>query len=76
MAEAMKDYPIGVLVRQNYLQSLHVYIAVHGQTQIINFKSKMQKLLSLTYPCFTHIFPILQHTIYCELLNQMSCNKI
>lgn len=76
MAEAMKEYPIGMLVKQNYLQALHIYFAPHAQTQIINFESEIQKLLSLTDPCFTYIFAILQHIIYYELLNPMSCNKI
>lgn len=55
MAEATKGRPAAVLVQQNYSQSLHVYFAPHIQTQILKFKSEIQKLLSLTN-LYLHVF--------------------
>lgn len=55
MAEATKGRPTAVLVLQNYSQSLHVYFAPHIQTQILKFKSEIQKLLSLTN-LYLHVF--------------------
>lgn len=58
----MKEYPIGTAVWQNYLVPSG-FFAPHAQTRIINFKGEREKLPSLTDPCFTCIFTILEHII-------------
>lgn len=74
MSEAMKNYPIGTLAQHNYLQSLHIYFAPHAQTQIMNLKSEIWKLLSLTGLCFTCVFALLQHIIWVIKPNEWQQN--